>query len=150
MTIAWVTVEMPLDFFTGLLFARAGGSTIEKEMPRPFSSKIKFCRKGFAQLEPVKVYNETATLILNEMVRLSDERHRLIHGLVDNFTPVMPGEIRINRIKHGPQSHSVETTRTSLIEIGDVTQEIVALGQGALLLVNELAKNFGIVEKKLG
>jgi hypothetical protein len=128
-----------LKILQGSLWGEA--EAVGAEKPYVVSDdKIRFCRKCFRRLEPVKHLAEGAGLILDSAKRLSKERHRLVHGLVDSFTPVKDGEIKINRLLYGTHSHPVEITTTSLKEINETQQEIVALGAAASILVRELAR----------
>jgi hypothetical protein len=150
LTVAWQVVESPLDVLTGILFWRAGGkqhAPKQDELPRSLDVKLKYCRKCFGNLTNLTDLKEGALLILNEAKELSLERHRMTHGLVDNFTPVEPGVILINRILYVKDKHFLETTQTSMSEIIQTFEEISALGSALSLLLDELRKKFGIARE---
>src|SRR5262245_30106645 len=106
LTVAWAQVEIPLDFITGVFFMFAGGTKrFAKRLPRPMDQKISFCRRCLAELPQLAPFREGLTQILDRVEELSDHRHRIIHGIVDNFTPVPTGVIIIRKLEYGNLEH---------------------------------------------
>lgn len=143
-TIAWATVEIPLDAIVGILFMKAGSDKYAAEVPRSLSNKIEFCRKCFKNLSVVADARETALPLLTQITNLSKSRHDLIHGIVDNFTPVRDGEIIIYRLVYEKTSARTERRKTSLGEIAAVIDQSVLLASQSCALLEHLRKKFGI------
>ncbi|HUQ36847.1 MAG TPA: hypothetical protein VM144_10780 [Aestuariivirga sp.] len=150
LTVAWQVVESPLDVLTGILYWRAGGkqhAPKKDELPRSFDVKLKYCRKCFGTLENLSDLREGALIVLTKAKQLSLDRHRLTHGLVDNFTPVKPGVILINRIVYERDKHFLETTQTSMSEIIETFEKINALASAVSLLLGEVREKFGVARE---
>lgn len=143
-TIAWQTVEIPLDAITGILFWRAGSDKYAKELPRSLDPKIKFCKKCFGNLPLLAELKEGALLVLNRTKELSIDRHRMTHGLIDNITPLEEGVLLINRLRYEDDKQFVETTQTSMTEIIETFEKINALSSAYTLLLDHVCKKFGI------
>jgi hypothetical protein len=149
-TVAWQTAEIPLDLIAGILFWRAGSNELSDELPVSFAVKVKFCKRCFNQLPNLADLQDAAKIVLTEAKRLSKERHRVTHGLVDNFTPVKPGVIVIRRIVYEKTKHLLEETTTSLEEMKKIAIEIDALGAAFRHLLEHLCKKFGIESEAFG
>ncbi|MCX7347401.1 MAG: hypothetical protein NTU78_17005 [Alphaproteobacteria bacterium] len=146
MTLAWAQVEIPLDIITGILFTRCDGALqYEKQIPRAFDRKATFCKKCFNNLPPVQLFKPHAVPIIQNCLDMADTRHRLIHGIVDNFTPVPDGTIILRRILYEPDRHSIEEHRITLFEIAKTTQAILECGAVLNTFSVLLAKHFRIV-----
>jgi hypothetical protein len=151
LTIAWQTVEIPLDIMCGILFWRAGSNQYAKdEIPRSLDNKLKFCRKCFGNLTNLSDLKERALIVLDWAKQLSKDRHRMTHGLVDNFSAVKGDTILFNRILYEKDRHFLETTSTSMVEMIETFEKINALGAGVTLLLKEVCKKFGIDTKIFG
>jgi len=102
LTAGWAQVEIPLEFITGILFMFAGGTKrLAKRLPRALDQKIQFCRGCLAELPQLGPFREGLTMILDRVEELSEHRHRIVHGIVDNFTPVPLGMIIIRKLEYG-------------------------------------------------
>jgi hypothetical protein len=134
-------VEIPLDFITGVFFTLAGGT---KRLPRPMDRKLSFCRRCLAEIPQLAPFREGMSSILDRVEELSDHRHRIVHGIVDNSTPVPTGVMIIRKLEYGTLEHRVSEHRTSLREISELTTEIVALGAATNKAANWLCGSFGL------
>jgi len=146
MTVAWNSVEIPLEFITGVLFVHCDGTRFEKRLPRPLERKIDFCRKCVDSTPDLRAFRDGIFQILDRTEQLSDARHHMIHGLVDNFTPVPDGMIIIRKLVHGQTEQSLSERRTSLGDIARLTQDMIALGAAGNHAVEWLGKHVGILE----
>jgi len=145
LAVAWAQVEIPLEFITGVFFEFAGGTKrFAKRLPRALDQKIDFCRRCLAELPQLAPFGEGITLILDRIEELSDHRHRIIHGIADNFTPVPAGVTIIRKLEYGNQEHRFTEHRTSLREIRELTRDIVALGAATNKAAKWLGDSVGI------
>jgi HAMP domain-containing protein len=143
-TIAWALIETPLDAIVAIIFTRTGAKDFEREIPRAFEKKARFVKRAASQCAELSKYSIAIVDLAARARALSDARHRLIHGVVDNFTPVEGDTILIHKITYAPQEHRVETHRTSLSEIADVTAAIERTADEMNFLAWQLSEHFGI------
>jgi hypothetical protein len=145
LAVAWAQVEIPLEFITGVFFEFSGGTNrFAKRLPRALDHKIEFCRHCLGELPQLAPFREGMTIILDRIEELSDHRHRIVHGIVDNFTPVPAGVIIIRKLEYGNQEHRFTEHRTSFREIRELTQDIIALGAATNRAAKWLGDSFGI------
>lgn len=144
LTMAWATVEIPLDLISAILFTRCeGASKYQNEIPRAFERKATFIKKCLNNLDGAKALRGFVPLVQNAM-DLSDRRHRLIHGLVDNFTPMPPDTILVRRILYETHQHKIEEHLTTLKEIRQLNDAVVELGKALTVTTAFVTQNFGI------
>ena len=145
LTVAWAQVEIPLDFITGIFFMFAGGTKrLARRLRRPLDQKLTFCRRCLGEVPQLGPFREGLVVTLDRVEQLSDHRHRIIHGLVDTFTPVPPGVIIIRKIEYGNLEHEFSEHRTSLEEIRELTKDIVALGAATIKVAQWLGRFEGV------
>lgn len=143
-TIAWAMIEIPLDAVVGIIFTRTTATEFEKEIPRAFEKKAKFVKRAARQCVELGKHSAAIVALIDRSKALSEARHRMIHGIVDNFTPVDGENILIHKIVYGPQEHFIETHKTSLSEIAAATAAIERVGDEMNFLAWELSEHFGI------
>jgi hypothetical protein len=147
MTVAWNSVEIPLEFITGVLFVHFDGRRFAKRLPRTLDRKIEFCRKCVGSAPALEAFRDGMFQILDRTEELSDARHHLIHGLVDNLTPVPEGVIIIRKLIHEQAEHRFSERRTSLADIAQLTDEMIALGAAGNQAVEWIGKHAGILDE---
>jgi len=145
LTAGWAQVEIPLEFITGILFMFAGGTKrLAKRLPRALDQKIQFCRGCLAELPQLRPFREGLTMILDRVEELSEHRHRIVHGIVDNFTPVPLGMIIIRKLEYGNLEHRFTEHRTSLRYMRELRKDIVALGAATNKAAQALGQLAGV------
>jgi hypothetical protein len=143
MTVAWASVEFPLELITGILFEHFDGRRFSKRLPRPLERKIDFCSKCIESMPELEEFRGGMVQILDRTEELSDARHHMIHGLVDNSTPVPEGMIIIRKLVAGQTEYGLSARRTSLEDIARLTQEMTALGAAYSQATEWLVKHIG-------
>jgi hypothetical protein len=146
MAVAWSMIEIPLDIVCGILFARTDGSRkYNNEIPRSFERKVTFASKCFNNIPELKEFQFQAKWVLEKATSLAIERHRLVHGIVDNFTPVPEGRVIFRKIIYEKDRQFIETRVTTFDEIKAATQEATETGMHMGTLASVLAQHYRIV-----
>jgi hypothetical protein len=78
-------VERALDDCNLVFMNDANGSLIEPELPRALKRKIKFARQCLKAIPELSAFQLEGVLLLDEVSRLIQLRHTLVHGTIQNF-----------------------------------------------------------------
>ena len=143
-TIAWAMVEIPMDAIVGMVFTRTSGREFSPQIPRSFSKKAKFLDQCAKKVSTIAPFKESILELTEEMRRLSVDRQRLVHGIVDNFTPVDDDAILIRHMRYESDRHLVEEHKTSLAKIDITINDLIFVGSFANMLANKMANYFDI------
>lgn len=85
-TLSWAMSELALNNIVGLVFHAHGGHRSEKDIPRTaYNRKEKYVRRAFSENDNLAQFAPLLIPILDEMNRLSEERHWCIHGVALNL-----------------------------------------------------------------
>ncbi|MCA3171424.1 MAG: hypothetical protein ING25_00005 [Burkholderiales bacterium] len=103
--INWALFEQSLDCIVLSAHRDLGGSAIDKNLPRSYSSKAKFLRKAFSKVEALNPLKEEAEEVLSHSDELSTKRHDLMHGVVTHVKAV-DGCYTFSKIDYVGQDHS--------------------------------------------
>jgi hypothetical protein len=143
MAVAWGSAEFSLELISGILFEHFDGRRFSKRLPRPLERKIQFCRECVKSMPELQDFQGGMVQILDRTEELSDARHHMIHGIVDNSTPVPEGMIIIRKLVHGQTGYGLSARQTSLEDIARLTQDMVALGAAVNQAVEWLVQHIG-------
>jgi hypothetical protein len=85
----WAMMEQNFDMWVAMIYHDMfGRQKINKQIPRSFSYKIKFLRRSFNQLPPLRPFANEAIPLLMEALSLAQARNDLIHGVITTMEPV--------------------------------------------------------------
>ncbi|MFA4901819.1 MAG: hypothetical protein WC600_03645 [Desulfobaccales bacterium] len=124
---SWSHVEQTLDFWVTIVFRNCGGKSIayRNQLPRALNNKITFLEDSFNKLEILHPYKYEGLAFLNRIKLLSDMRHTLVHGAIEELTPET---LKIAQLKYGKEKHEVrhhKYTVTELFNCGNKIQDLV-------------------------
>lgn len=132
-SVNWGQVEFGLDSFVMAAFRtdRLG----ERRAPASLSVKIRFLRRCFSDHPSFIPYAPAGLAILDEVQRLKEKRHDLIHGLVIGVNGA--GGIGFLRTRYGDE-HDFQQPTYSIKQIVQLNREIRALADSMVPMVYSL------------
>ena len=130
-TAVWSALELVLDTDVQLIRKHYGGKQIEPEVPRGLKPTVKFLRKCFTHLDSLQVFKSPMLQLLDEVDRLSERRHLVVHGAAVGF--ITGAGVPLKRLR-GAKTTYLEDEQTISIT------EIYNIGHESTPLVAQLAK----------
>ncbi len=119
LVLLWGAVEMSLHLLVVTAFDDAGGKEIEDEFPRALARKIKFLRKSFRHLGPLKPFAKECLSLLELTAELGTKRHGVIHAAATGFD-VDTGRVDFTGLDADKTGHLVKIVRYSVLELNEL------------------------------
>jgi hypothetical protein len=117
LTISWALLEAGLDGIITIIHHRVGGKTIEADMPWMLKRKIKYIRKCFSRLDPLKPYSTDVPSLLDEILNASEMRQNIIHGVAMDH-PEGATTLKMAKLIRGGEfyeAHHFEVSSTEIL-----------------------------------
>ncbi len=117
---SWSVVEMCLDYNTAIIFRLAGGRHLDDQLPQALGRKIRFLRRCFKQIEPLRGFADEALGYIDEAKRLSETRHLVVHGSATKYDPDKQafGFVKLD-LTNGRTIHKANTALVPLRKLRD-------------------------------
>lgn len=81
LTLVWAQIDVALDMALRIIHHSCGGALIQsKGIPAGLADRISYFGRAHARLSKLQPFNNAARDLVNEMRRLSGERHNIVHG----------------------------------------------------------------------
>jgi hypothetical protein len=85
----WAMLEQNIDMWVAMIYHGIGGrKNIDPQLPRSFDRKVRFLRKAFNVMVPLKGLAAEVTPLLDNAKKLSLRRNDLVHGAITRLEPV--------------------------------------------------------------
>lgn len=123
----WALFEQSLDCIVLTAYRDLGGNAIQKDLPRSYSSKVKFLKKAFSKVAVLNPLKVEATEILNRSDELSKTRHDLMHGVVMHVEAV-DGRYTFSKIDYVGHSHSYRDFAFRPEDFPSLAEDLLRLG----------------------
>jgi hypothetical protein len=96
-TINWALMERQLDNCIHLVKTDLGGVRGHPKKPVAFKKKVAYLRKAIKTIKPLQKHKEEALILLSRAVKMSNIRHQLTHGTIEELNSTV---LTINKIKY--------------------------------------------------
>ncbi|CAM9919129.1 unnamed protein product, partial [Phaeothamnion confervicola] len=136
----WALIESVLEKWVATIYHCADGKSIDAEIPRMYSPKVKFLRRCFNRLNALESFKPKAIEYLDEADRLAEIKSIVTHGAVSSFDPKSE-KIEFTRLDVDRQ-RSIHTVRSNQLSVTDIMnagnagillcQNVVTLGHSML------------------
>jgi hypothetical protein len=85
--IHWAHIERQVDNWINFTFHNCGGKSLKSDIPKSLKGKVSFLKACFSKLAPLKDIGPHGISIIERVSRLSDQRHKLVHGAITSLVP---------------------------------------------------------------
>jgi hypothetical protein len=143
LTISWARLEVALDALITIIHHRVGGKSIETEMPWMLARKLKYIRKCFAKLGPLKLYAQGVSELMEEIRLASEMRQNIIHG-ISLHHPEGATVLKMARLVRGGEHYTAHVFEVSSMEIIESAVAVIRLSNRVTALCKSLIAIFGI------
>jgi hypothetical protein len=85
LAVNWSLLEFSMDTVIATIFHEAGGKDVEKKLPLHLADKLSFLKRSL-ELPALARYSARGRELLDDVERLKDTRHHIIHGYFSAYS----------------------------------------------------------------
>jgi hypothetical protein len=143
LTLRWGSIEGALNMMLAVVYQAAGGKHLEPELPYMLTTRIRFMRRCFRQIEALDPFSESGVMVLDAVADIARTREIIAHGYLAGVTDdPITGYFTSIRPDKAKTMHRQKTTPLTLKALVETANKSGQVALACLYLCNSLGEAF--------